>query len=157
MKALAGVAVLSFLFLVAPPFPATAQEMTDAEQSITDRWAAYEKVLLSGDVDGWLSYWTPDARVLGPGMDMSADDLPSYAGEFWEPGGEVFTFAMESFEIFIHGDVAYQIGQFDESFQYAGEEPTEAHNYFFARWEIEDGIWKIDRWVTGAREAPAEG
>ncbi len=154
---------LAALVLLAACQPAAPPEMTDAdkaevEQAIADRWAAFESVILSKDVDEYMSYWTQDARILEPGMDLAGSDLHDFFREFWGSGGEVFSFGLESYEIFVHGDVAYQIGQYDESFQFPGEEPAEAHNYFFTRWERgADGVWQIDRLVAGPREAPAEG
>ena len=158
---------LAALILLAACQPAPPSEMTDAEraqveaeakQAIADRWAAFENALMSRDAEEYRSFWTQDARILEPGMDMRGSDLHDFFREFWGSGGEVFTFSLESYEIFVHGDVAYQIGQYDESFQFPGEEPAEAHNYFFMRWEKQaDGVWQIDRLVAGPREAPPEG
>ena len=163
MKAIAAVA---WLFLVAAPFHATAQEMTDAEQAqieaevkqaIANRWAGYINAGLKG-FETWSPFWAPDIRILEPGMDLSGNEFMEFGRDFFESGGEVFSFEVESFEVWVHGDVAYQIGQFDESFQYAGEEPAEAHNYFFARWEKQpDGEWRISRLMAGPRDAPSEG
>ena len=154
---------LAALVFLAACQPAAPPELTDAdkaevEQAITDLWAAFELAIMSRDVEEYLPFWTQDARILEPGMDMGGSELRDFFGEFWGSGGEVFTFALESYEIFVHGDVAYQIGQYDESFQFPGAEPAEAHNYFFMRFEKNaDGIWQIDRLVAGPREAPAEG
>ncbi|MFG1690650.1 YybH family protein [Gemmatimonadota bacterium] len=156
---------LAVLILFAACQPAAPPEMTDAEkaeveQAIADLWTGFEEVLLSEDknVEEYLAFWTEDARILEPGMDMAGRDLFDSFGEFWGSGGEIFTFALESYEVFVHGDVAYQIGQYDESFQFPGAEPAEAHNYCFMRFEKNaDGVWQIDRLVAGPREAPADG
>ncbi len=127
-----------------------------AEQAIRDRWDAYVRITLAKDVEGWASFWTPDARMLEPGMDLSGDDVLAFAKEFFESGGEVFSLDVESFEIFVHGDVAYQIGQYDEIFQAAGEDRMNVKNYFFARWEKQpDDVWKMSRFMAGPREGLA--
>jgi ketosteroid isomerase-like protein len=164
MRALAAVAVLFLVSACQAPPPS---EMTDAEkaqieaeaqQAINDRWDAYEAMVTEMDLDTWLSYWTADARLLEPGMNMSGSEIPAFGEEFFGSGGQVFSLDLESHEIFVHGDVAYQIGQYDEAFQLPGEERAEVQNYFFARWEKQsDGTWRIDRFLAGPRDAPAEG
>lgn len=164
MRALAAVFVLLLVSACQAPPPA---EMTDAEraqieaeakQAIVGRFAGFRDALLNGDAEGWVSFWTPDARLLEPGMDMTGDDLFDFIREFFGSGGEVFAFETESYEIFVHGDVAYQIGQYDESFQFPGTEAVEVHNHFFMKWDRQpDGEWKIDRFLAGPRDAPPEG
>jgi ketosteroid isomerase-like protein len=108
--------------------------------------------------EGWATYWTPDARILEPGMDLSGSDLFDFARDFWADGGQVLTFEMESSEVFVHGDAAYQIGQYDESLQFPDGAQLEVANFFFVRWEKQrDGMWRISRLMAGPREAPAEG
>ena len=146
----------------APPPEMTAAEMAqieaDTKQAIADQWDGFRNAVLNGDAEVWVSLWTPDGRLLEPGMDMSGDVLFDFVREFFESGGEVFSFDVESSEIFVHGDAAYQIGQYDESFRFPGAEAAEAHNHFFARWEkADDGIWRIDRMLSGPRDAPPEG
>ena len=165
MKALAGVAAVAFVVLVGAfvfmPDGVTPkdQEQSESEvkQAIMDRWDAYMANAADMDLDTWLSYWTTDVRLLEPGMDMTGDELPAWGEEFFASGGQVFSLDLESFEIFVHGDVAYQIGQYDEVFQLPNEDRSEAHNYFFARWENEGGTWKISRFLAGPRDAPSEG
>lgn len=124
-----------------------------AKKAIQDRWDAYQNIALAKDVDGWASYWTSDARIFEPGMDLSGDDLFAFGRDFFESGGEIFSLDVESFEIFVHGDVAYQTGKYDESFQAAGEDRMNVKNYFFARWEKQpDDVWKMSRFMAGPRE-----
>lgn len=113
---------------------------------------------MNEDYEGWASYWTPDARVLQPGMDLSGSDLLDFGRDFFASGAQIFTLDVQSFEIFVHGEVAYQIGQLDETFQMPGEEPAEAHDYVFTKWEKQtDGAWRISRYLAGPRDAPPEG
>jgi hypothetical protein len=62
----------------------------------------------------------------------------------------------ETIDWFIHGDVAYTVGSYDETFQVEGQEVV-ARNYGFSRWEKVDGVWMMDRLVAGPRDAPPDG
>jgi ketosteroid isomerase-like protein len=134
-----------------------AQMEAEAKQAINARWDAYESMVTEMDTEMWLSYWTSDARLLQSGLTLSGDEFPGFAADFFDGGGQMFGLDLESHEIFVHDDVAYQIGQYDESFQFPGEEPASVQNYFFARWEKVDGTWRIDRLLTAPRDAPPEG
>jgi len=129
----------------------------NVEKAIADQWAGFRNALMNQDVGKWLSFWTPDARVMEPGMDVKGSALFDAGTEFFESGGKVYTFEMESFEIFVHGDVAYQIGQYDESFHLGTGEAVEVHNFVTVRWVKEgDGMWRMSRFVAGPRKAPEE-
>ena len=99
MKAFAAVAAVAVLLLVAafqfapPDLTAPDQEQIEAQvkQAINDRWDAYEAKATEMDLDTWLSYWTSDARVLEPGMDMSGSEIPAWGKEFFGGGGQVFS------------------------------------------------------------------
>jgi ketosteroid isomerase-like protein len=130
--------------------------MNEVEQAIAEQWDTWERTASEMDYDSWLPYWTSDPWLLRAGMNLRGSDLHAVAKDFFRSGVKDYSLHVDSFEIFVHGDVAYQIGQYDESYQMPGEERTEDRNYFFAKWKKEDGTWKIDRIVAGAREAPAE-
>ena len=162
MRALAAVTVLLLMTACqAPP------EMTDAEQAqieaqakqaIADQWAGFTDAVLDHDYQGWAAYWTPDARVLQPGMDLGGTALFDFVRDFFDSGVQILTLDVQSFETFVHGDVAYQIGQLDETLQMPGGDSAEAHDYIFTRWERQsDGVWRISRFLGGPRDAPPEG
>ena len=95
-----------------------------------------------------------DAHLLEAGVDLSGDQVGDYFREFFETG-RVLSFDIEAFDQFVHADVAYELGQYDETVEVEGEEAT-VQNYYFLRWEKgADGMWRIDRLVTGPREAPS--
>jgi len=158
-------AVIALLYVATAP--TAPPEMTEAEiaqieaeveQAIADQWAGFREAVLAEDYHGWASYWTADARVLQPGMDLSGTPFFDFARDFIESGVQFLTFDVESFEIFVHGDVAYQIGQYDETAVLAGGEPAEWHDYFFVRWvRGPDGMWRISRDLATPREGPPEG
>jgi ketosteroid isomerase-like protein len=171
MKGLiAGLAVLLVLgvafFFYSSPAPPPA-EMTEAEiaqieadvgQAISARWAGFREGLLAGDIDGMMELWTQDVRLLEPGMDFNRADLLGFITDFVEGGGVGFDFQQETFDLFLHGEVAYQIGQYDEEIQFGGQERIVVQNHFFVRWEKgEDGVWRISRFHAAPREAPPEG
>ncbi len=158
---------LAVLVLLAACQPASPPEMTDAEraqieaeveQAIANRWAGFTEAVLAVDYDGWASYWTPDARVLQPGMNLSGTAFFDYVRDLFAEGVQYLAFDVESLDIFVHGDAAYQIGQLDESAILAGGEPAEWHDYVFVRWvKQEDGEWRISYLMAGPRDAPPEG
>ena len=126
----------------------------EAKQAIADRWAAWENTASEMDYNSWSTFWTSDGWLLRAGINMRGSELHALAKEFFGSGPQGYSLDVESFEVFVHGDVAYQIGQYDEGSQMPGEERTEDKNYFFARWKKEDGTWKLDRAVAGPRAAP---
>ena len=130
----------------------------DVKQAIVDKWAAYTAATQSRDMAGLMSLWAPDARFLEPGMDLSGGELHTFMREFWEKGGEVFDLKMNTIEVFDHGDYAYEIAQYDETFKFPGGERMTIHNNGFFQWERQpDGDWKLSRVVAGPREGPEEG
>ena len=61
----------------------------------------------------------------------------------------------QRFVMIVHGDVAYEVGEYDETLEVEGEQQT-IQGYYFLRWEKgTDGVWRIDRLVAGPREAPS--
>ena len=163
MRTLAAVLVSMLVATCqAPPPEMTEADVAQAEaaakQAINDRWAAYWSAAQSRDIAELMSLWAPDARILEPGTDLQGIDLHEFMRGFWEGGGQVSSFDIQSLEIFVHGDVAYQIAQYDESYQLPGGEPAEAHGNMFIRWvEEPDGVWRISRMVVGPRDALPEG
>ena len=158
-------AALAVLLLVAACQTAPP-EMTDAEiaqieaevtQAIADQWAGFRETIQAGDYDGWASYWTSETRILQPGMDLSGTAWFDYVRDSFEGGVQFLTFDVESFDVFVHGDIAYQIGQYDETAELAGGEPAEWHEYLFVRWvRGTDGMWRISRLLSAPREAPTD-
>ncbi len=159
MRALPAVAILLVVAACqAPPSEMTDAEKAEVEQVIADQWAGFTETLLAVDYDGWVSYWTPDARVLQPGSDLSGSAWFDYVRDAFDEGMQWHTFDMESYEVFVHGDVAYEIGQYDETASLGAGEPVEWHDYFFVRWvKQEDGEWRISYLFAGPRDAPPEG
>lgn len=144
-----------------------SNEMTEAQiaqvdavagEAIAERWESYRLAWLSGNADEILSYWTEDMTLWEPGAVMGKNEYEIGLREFLNMGGTVSAFDVESYEVFVHGDVVYQIGQIDLSIQAPGQEPADFANFLFARWEKQnDGVWRVSRAMNSPREPSPEG
>jgi len=135
-----------------------ARVEAEVSTTIAGQWAGFRETMQAGDYDGWANYWTSDTRMLQPGLDLTGTAWFDYVRGFFEGGVQFLTFDVESFEVFVHGDVAYQVGQYDETAELADGEPGEWHEYFFVKWvKGTDGMWRISHFLSAPREAPAEG
>lgn len=135
----------------------TTADATAVRAELEGRLEAYERAALAGEIPGMLALWTDDAQLLEPGMNMTGSDLPGFYEELFTSGGAtVSAIDIRTSEVFVHGDVAYSIGDYDETVSMGPDaEPMTIHNNYFARWERgADGAWKIDRLVVGAVDAP---
>ncbi len=131
-----------------------ATDAAAVRQELTDRMAALKEALLADDTEEVIGFWTPDGRVLEPGQDLSGDELGEFYREFFSTG-RVISFDIQAYDQFVHGDVAYEVGEYDETVEVEGEQQT-IRGYYFLRWEKgTDGVWRIDRVVAGPREAPS--
>lgn len=101
-----------------------------------------------------IGFFTTDARLLEAGVNVAGDEVGDFLREFFETG-RALSFDLEAYDRFVHGDVAYELGEYDETVEVEGEEET-VQNYYFLRWEKgADGVWRFDRLVAGPREAPS--
>jgi hypothetical protein len=66
------------------------------------------------------------------------------------------TWEGEYLDWFIHGDVAYEICSYEETYLVEGQEVV-MRGQAFARWEKVNGVWMADRMMAGPRDAPEEG
>lgn len=159
-----GVAFLLYRSPAGPSAAVTqaeiAQMEADAIQAISETWAAYHANMTPDwDVEVWSSFWSSDAHLYGPGRDLSAADLAAgFIEQLEEASLTALSLDLEPFETWVHGDVAYQVGEYDETVRFEGQDPVDYANYFFCRWERQaDGTWKLDRFLSGPRDAPEEG
>lgn len=154
-KILTAFTLASLLTACAPADRASVADDAAVQQQIADRLVAFRSAILAGDAEPFLAFWTTDARALEPGVDRSGEDFRTYVRDFFATG-KVLSIDMQPFERFVHGDVAYEMGQYDETAQVQGQQPMTIKNYYFARWERgQDGQWRFDRLVAGPRDAPA--
>ena len=153
-----GVVALVFLGSSQPATTELTEEQeAEVVQALADRWAGFKEAVENEDYEGWAAYWTHDAWVLQPGSDLRGDDLFDFVRELFASGIDFSVFDEEPLGTFIHGEVAYQMGQVDEVLQSPDAEPWEVHEYYFARWVKDDGVWRIHRMLAAPRDAPPEG
>jgi len=152
-----------FFFYASPttsPAEMTVAEIAQIEatvrQEVEAQMAAFDQAVLAGDAEAAASFWTADALLLEPGTRVGGGDFLSFVSEFFAIG-RVTAVDHPVLDFFVHGDVAYWIMEIDETFEIEGMDPFTVMNYAFLRWEKEDGVWKIDRYLGGPRDAPPEG
>jgi ketosteroid isomerase-like protein len=145
----------------APPPPAETAETAQVDEAavraaLAARIDAYEQAALEGDLASMKGLWTDDVRLFQPGMVMSGAEVGAFYDEVFGGGARVETIDIRTDEAFVHGDVAYTIGDYEETLMMAPDaEPMVEYNHWFARWERgADGTWRIDRMVVGAVDAP---
>ena len=111
---------------------------------------------MAGDVEAMKALWTDDVHLLQPGMNLSGAEVMAFFDGSFGGGAQVQSMDIRTAEVFVHGDTAYTIGDYDETLTMTPDEtPISVHNNWFARWERgADGTWRIDRMVTGAVGAP---
>lgn len=108
----------------------------------------------TGNVDGMLAYLTADALLLEPGTRAGREEFGRAAREAFGPDGGITSIVLRRDDLFVHRDVAYDIGEYDEGLRTVAGAVSYQGNYFI-RWERgKDGTWRIDRLVTGPRAAP---
>jgi ketosteroid isomerase-like protein len=132
-----------------------AQMETEVRQEIQDRADVFWEAVLDGDAPAVASFWTSDALILEPGVRVTGEQIPTFMEGIFETV-DYSDYGSETLDWFIHGDVAYAISSYDETFLVEGQEIV-ARNYGFMRWEKVDGVWMMDRLVAGPREAPEGG
>ena len=132
-----------------------AENEAEVIQALESRVHGFYEAFLRGDAQAAGSYWTSDALFLAPGVRVSGGEIPTLLAEMLE-SMTLKAYDVETLDWFIHGDVAYGLFSYDETYQVEGQEVVE-RNYDFARWEKEDGVWKVARVLIGPREAPPEG
>jgi ketosteroid isomerase-like protein len=161
------ITVLAVLVVVGLAFflyrtPTAPPEMTEAERAqyeaevredVASRAEEYADATLSGDLDAGIDMFTSDARVYWPGVNMSRDELQAFFQEFSSTASWTEC-DLEEQEFFMDGDTPYTIYQYSETYQIPEQEPVSNVYNCFTRWEMEDGVWKIDREVCGARDVP---
>jgi len=163
MRPLAAVAVL----LLVAACQTVPPEMTEAEiaqyeaevmREIDEQLARYGEAMVQGDTEGVLSFWTEDMRLWGPGMNLERTEFETLVRDSFGSPMAITAFEVTPFDMFIHGNVVYQIGQMDVTRPGPDGEPIEDHSYILAKWVKQpDGAWRMSRGLQGPVEAPEEG
>lgn len=134
-------------------------DTVDMWEELTRRIRGYERALLGGDPAEVKGFWTPDARVLLPGLDLSGEAVAAFVDDFYAAGATVISVEFHTGDLFVHEGAAYELGRYEETARMGPDaEPLSVDGNYFLRWERgEDGVWRIDRFVAGPIEAPGGG
>jgi ketosteroid isomerase-like protein len=123
---------------------------TVVEAELTAAMTGFTNAVKAGDSDGTFAFMTPDVRMVQPGMDLSGDELRDALRALAQTL-RVTRFEVRPDERFLHGDVAYELGDYEEVTEVNGARESVEGNYFL-RWDKgADGQWRIDRLVAGPR------
>lgn len=150
--ALAGLACGFLVSACAAPEAPVDPAAVQAE--VVAAMAGYREAVLAGNADSVVDYLTADVRVLEPGMNLSGSE----AREFFHglmTNAAVHSFEVRPYDHFVHGNVVYELGEYDEVVEMEGQTHT-VEGFYFLRWERgEDGKWRFERVMTSPRAAPA--
>lgn len=139
-----------------PPVETAPVDESAVRAALEARIDAYEEASMVGDLATMKSLWTDDVHLFEPGMNMEGAEVAAFYDEVFGGGAQVQAIEIRTADVFVHGDAAYTIGDYEETVMMAPDaEPITVHNNWFARWELgADGTWRIDRMVVGAVDAP---
>jgi ketosteroid isomerase-like protein len=128
------------------------------EAELAQRISDYVEVLtVHRDADLAGDYYTEDARLVGPGMDLDRLTLVEGIRETFEAGIQVQV-NRRTLEVFVHGDVAYEIAQAEDVFlRPDGATADTSRNNMFIRWQRgEDGEWRFHRALLSPIDAAGQ-
>ncbi len=128
------------------------------ESEIAQRIAGYLEVLtVHRDADLAGEYWTEDARLVSPGMNVDRAGLVDGLRGAFEAGVQVEV-SRQTIEVFVHGDVAYEIALAEDVLlDPDGMTADTLRNNMFIRWERgADGEWRFDRALLSPIDAPGQ-
>ena len=123
-----------------------AVRQTAAMAAIAERTSSYvEQLTSSRDAEAARDYYTEDARLLGPGIDLDRSAVIDGIRAAFEAGIEVLV-SRRTLELFVHDDAAYEIAQAEDTLVNPdGTSETMRHNMFI-RWERgDDARWRFAR------------
>ena len=129
------------------PTGVSREDAEAVETQLSQRISDYLEVLtVHRDADVAREYYTEDARLMGPGMDMDRPSLVENMRSTFEAGIQVQV-NRRTLEVFVHGDIAYELAQAEDVFLSPdGVTADTLRNNMFIRWERgEDGEWRFDR------------
>lgn len=139
---------LIFLFaaLNASCDSAQVDVVAETEAAIAERVSSYLRVLtVERDADAAKDYYTEDARLLGPGMDLNRSGVVEGIRAAFGAGMEVQV-NRRTLEIYVHGDTAYEIAQAEDTILGPDGSSDTMRNNMFIRWEKgTDDQWRFAR------------
>lgn len=115
-------------------------------------WEAHEQ----GDAEALAALVTDDALLWAPGMDeVGGREAIHAAAEGMFAAMSISDFDIESRELVVHGDTAYELATYSETLTYKGAAPSAVRGRYLIVWKRDvDGEWRVHRnmfhFVTGA-------
>jgi ketosteroid isomerase-like protein len=128
----------------------------EVEKGVQESREGYRKAVESSDTTALQRYLTSDLMVHAPGMKLNAQEFRAFAQSFIGAGNKVYAIEFRPLELFTHDSAAYEIGVYTEVLQLPGGAKDTATLNYFLRWKAEDGVWKMDRLVSGYVDAPGK-
>lgn len=117
--------------------PADADE--DAIQRVNER---FMNAFAAGDADAVVSLYTDDAQFIAPGMAPLEGHGAIHQFLSGAIGSGVDRLELETSEIEVVGDTAYEVGTYEMS---AGEQTADRGNYMVIWRRGADGEWRLHR------------
>ena len=133
----------------------STEGQTGAPAEIAKTISSYiECLTLQRDARAAGDYYTADARMLGPGMDLDRAALIEGMRAAFDSYPEVRV-NRQTLELFVHGDTAYEIARADDTFVSRDGTSATIRNNLFIRWERgEDGAWRFARVLLSPQQSP---
>ena len=153
-KIFRGLLVLAAVCLPACTAPPAAE--SDPRPEIDAAQAAFWGAHVRGDAEGLANLVTVDALLWVPGMDeVSGREAIRAAGEEMFAGMSISDFEIESRELSVHGNAAYELATYSETLTYEGAEPSAVRGRYLIVWKRDtDGKWRVHRnmfhFISGA-------
>ena len=120
------------------------------EAEIGAALAAFREASLANDAEAVLALYTEDAAVSQADFDLAGDKMRAALRQLLE-SAPYRGFDVRTSERFVHGDVVYERGEYDEQMEMGGQQMN-VEGFYFIRWEKgPDGKWRIDRLTAGPR------
>jgi uncharacterized protein (TIGR02246 family) len=128
----------------------------DPRQAIDAAQAAFWEAHEQGDAQTLANLVTDEALLWGPGMDeVSGREAIQAAAEGMFAAMDISDFEVESRELTVHGDAAYELATYSETLTYEGAEPSTVRARYLIVWKRDaDGGWRVHRnmfhFISGA-------
>ena len=110
-----------------------------------------ERTALARDTEKFVSFWAPDVRVREPGTVLDGPQFVAYVRDFFSKG-QVTSLDIRPAKVYVHGNFAYEFGEYEESATVAGQSISVKNNYAMRWRRLESGSWVIDNLIAGPRE-----
>lgn len=118
----------------------------DTAAAIEERINSYlDQLTTTRDLEAAADLYTEGARLLGPDTDMDRSAVVEALRSVFEGGVEVKV-NRQTVELFVHGDVAYEIAKAEDTLVNPDGSSNTLRNNLFIRWERgSDGEWRFAR------------